>query len=102
MVLAYDDDVARSNPFGALVRFDITSAWPVVRLDFDTEGDGEPPQTVTFPPVVGSDGRFFKAFAFKPTINSIPGEPWPLRVTATDTQGHTGYARCLPGITVTF
>ena len=96
----YDEVTARSNPEGLLVRFDADSpvGSPITRLEFGMEGNGEQNQIVTFPTLVGSDGRFFRAFAFKPTINGT----FPLVMIAHDAQGRIGVTRCTPGVTVTF
>jgi hypothetical protein len=36
-------------------------------MEFDLEDDNEPAQVVDFPATFGTDSRFFRAFAFKPT-----------------------------------
>jgi hypothetical protein len=101
-VQEYDQTTARSDPKGMLVRFDAGSDQAIVKIDLDLEGDGEPAVSVAFPVGLGFDGRYVRALAFKPTRNSLPGEPWPLLVTATDSQGRRSSTRCLPGVTVTF
>lgn len=40
---------------------------PPDRVEFDLVEDGEPPQVVAFPASAGTDSRYFRAFAFKPT-----------------------------------
>lgn len=81
-----------------LIRFDAGSSEPIVRLDLDLEGDGEPPIQVTFPAGLGFDGRYVRALAFKPTVNGT----WPLVVTAYDAVGRVSATRCSPGVTVIF
>ncbi len=98
LVLAYDSQAKRSNPYGALVRFEASSDVPIVKVELDLEGDGEPAIPLTFEVGSGFDGRFVRALAAKFTANGT----WPLVVTASDVRGRTGSARCTPGITVTF
>jgi hypothetical protein len=96
-VLDFDPTTRRSDPNGALVRFDASSDQPIVRVDLDLEGDGEPPIQVSFSVGLGFDGRYVRGLAFKPTVNGT----WPLVVTAYDALGRSGVARCEPGMTVT-
>lgn len=88
----------RSDPLGALVRFDLGSDEPITRVELDLDGDGEPAVPVVFPVGRGFDGRYIRALAFKPTVNGT----WPLVVTAWDAAGRVGVTRCSPGIMVGF
>ncbi len=98
IIQAYDQTARRSDPAGALARFEAGSAEPITRVEFALEGNGEPGVLVVFPVGVGFDGRYVRAVAFKPTINGI----FPLVVVATDQTGRRGGTRCTPGITVGF
>ena len=97
-VIDFDRTAQRSNPDGALVRFDATSDAPITRVDLDLEGDGEPAITVRFDAGVGFDGRYVRALSFKPTVNGS----WPLIVKAWNARGESSTTRCAPGMTVVF
>lgn len=84
-IIEYDTLVHRSDPKGMLIRFDVTSSNPVVKIDLDLVNDGEPSIPVIFLDEPRRDGRYCRALAFKPTVNG----DWTLRVTATDNQGNT-------------
>lgn len=90
--------VRRSDPKGLLFYYDVTADRPIVRVEFDMLDDDEPAQVITFPVEVGTDGRFFKGFAFKPTINGT----FPLQVRVQNDRGDWGAVTCRPGVTVTF
>lgn len=81
-----------------LIRFDAGSSEAILRIELDLEGDGEPSILVNFSGEPGRDGRYFRALAFKPTVNGT----WPLVVTAYDAVGRKGATRCTPGVTVIF
>jgi hypothetical protein len=98
LVLDFDATARRSNPNGALVRFDAGSDAPIVRVELDLDGDGEPAISVRFDVGVGFDGRYVRALAFKPTVNGT----WPLTVRAWNSRGESSTATCRPGMTVTF
>lgn len=98
IVQAYDLTAKRSDPRGLHVAFDAGSSEPIVRIEMDMEGDGEPAIPLTFPAGLGFDGRYIRGLNFKPTVNGT----WPLLVSATDAVGRKATARCLPGVTVGF
>ncbi len=98
VVQEFDPIAHRSDPKGALIRYDAGSSEPIVEIDVDLEGDGEPAITYRFENKVGNDGRYNRALAPKFTVNGT----WPLIVTAVDAVGRKGSTRCTPGITVTF
>jgi hypothetical protein len=50
-----------------MVRYEVEAAVPPESLAFDLS-DPEPAQVVAFPASHGSDARYFRAFAFKPTV----------------------------------
>lgn len=79
------------------MRYEISAAAPPARLAFDLLGDDEPPQVVDFPVLQGSDSRFFRAFAFKPTREGA----FDLQMLVSDANGDViASARC-PGVVVT-
>jgi hypothetical protein len=81
------------------VEFDAGSESPIVRIELDLEGDGEPAIPLTFATGTGFDGRYIRGLRFKPTVNGV----WPLVVTAIDAAGNRGVTRCeAPRVTVTF
>jgi len=92
----YDEIARRNDPLGALIRYEAGSSEPIISMDLDMEGDGEPEQTTNFPVRVGKDGRYNRALAPKFTINGT----FPLLMTATDALGRKATVRCTPGITV--
>lgn len=95
-VFEYDAVARRSDPLGLLVRYEFDGPVPPARVTFDMDDDGEPPQVVDFPVVHGSDARYFKAFAFKPTREGA----FDLVLRALDAGGReVASARC-PGVTV--
>lgn len=80
------------------VRFEVESDQPVQRLEVDLVDDGEPAQEVAFGVGLAFDGRYWRALAFKPTVNGT----WPLRLRAWNVRGEFGETVCRPGVTVTF
>jgi hypothetical protein len=98
IVQSYDLQAQRSNPRGMHVAFDAGSSEPIVRIELDMEGDGEPAIPITFPVGLGFDGRYVRGLDFKPTVNGT----WPLLVSATDAVGRKSTTRCTPGVTVGF
>lgn len=78
--------------------YEAASSAPIVRLEVRLEGNGEPPIVYLFEPGVGADGRFNRRIGPKLTTNGT----FPLVLTAFDTLGRSGSARCAPGVTVTF
>jgi len=97
-IWAFDRTTRRSDPNGLTVRFEVDSTDPIVRIEIDLDGDGEPAIPLTFPIGIGFDGRYVRGLAVKPTVNGT----WPLVVSAIDARGRSGRIRCAPGITVTF
>jgi hypothetical protein len=97
-VIDFDTTAKRSDPNGALVRFDAGSDVAINRIDLDLDGDGEPAITVRFDVGVGFDGRYIRALAFKPTVNGT----WPLVIKAYNLRGETSTTTCKPGMTVVF
>jgi hypothetical protein len=69
---------------------------PPTALEFDLREDGEPPQLVEFPARAGTDARFFRAFAFKPTVE---GADMTLAVRAYVDDDLVAETIC-PGVTV--
>lgn len=88
---------ARSDPKGAFVDFDISSARPITHVEIDLIGDGEPPFKVDLP-YDRSDGRYFRGMRWKPTINGT----FPLIVTAVDSAGCEGHSFGAQSVTVIF
>jgi len=88
VIIDYDKDVHRGDPNGMLIRFDVTSPYPVVEVELDLVGDGEPSIIIKFLDEPRRDGRYCRALAFKPTVNG----DWILQVTAKDNQGNTAEA----------
>lgn len=82
-ILDYDNVVKRSDPNGMLIRFDVHSEKPVILIELDLEGDGEPSLILEFLDEPRRDGRYCRALAFKPTVNGT----WTLRVVARDNEG---------------
>ena len=86
-LIEYDTNVHRGDPKGMLIRFDVTSANPVIRVDLELLDDGEPSISIMFLDEPRRDGRYCRALAFKPVVNG----DWTLRVTATDNEGNVTY-----------
>ena len=84
-LISYDTDVHRSDPKGMLIRFDVTCPNPVIEVELDLVGDGEPSIIISFKDEPRRDGRYCRALAFKPTVNGS----WTLQVSAKDNQGNT-------------
>lgn len=83
------------------MRFEVEGPEPIARMEFDMS-DPEPAIPILFDVGRGFDGRFVRAFAFKPTTNGT----WDLVVRAFVRGGSGGYtlvgsATC-PGVNVTF
>jgi len=98
LILAFDSVVGRSNPNGMLIRFEVASARPIVQIELDLEGDGEPSIVNNLLNEPRRDGRYLRALAFKPTVNGT----WPLRVKAKDDLGNVGQSNGTHMVTVTF
>jgi len=84
-LISYDTYVHRSDPKGMLIRFDVTCPNPVLEIELDLVGDGEPSIIINFLNEPRRDGRYCRALAFKPTVNG----DWTLQVSAKDNQGNT-------------
>ena len=97
-MLSFDETTKRSDPNGLLVRFEVGSGLPIMRIDLDLVGDGEAAIITSFEVGPGFDGRYIRAMAFKPVANGT----WPLSLTAWDTAGRMGTMVCSPGVTVIF
>ncbi|HET9011668.1 MAG TPA: hypothetical protein VFN38_07610, partial [Gemmatimonadaceae bacterium] len=87
LIYEYDTRVRRSDPHGMTIRFEASSAAPIVRLQVGLD-DGAPPVVVDFPTPRPPDGRYLRAVAFKPVRNGT----WTLTVRAVDEANRTGVA----------
>lgn len=58
-----------------MVRYEVEQ--DATHAEFDIVEAGEPPQSVYFPLMPGTDVRFIRGFAFKPTVEGVN---WTLRV----------------------
>lgn len=79
--------------------FEVQSDRPIVAVEMWLEGDGEPHKVFPFKPVVGFDGRWFRQFGWKPTVDRE--EPYDLMFTATNDKGEIGTTKCQGAVTVT-
>jgi hypothetical protein len=69
LILAYDRTVRRSDPKGHLVRYQVESERPVIKLELKLIEDGEPPVMVFFSDTPRQDGRYIRGLAWKPVKN---------------------------------
>jgi hypothetical protein len=97
VVHRFDLLARRSDPFGPEIVVEAGSSEPITELHFEHEGSREGPKVVTFPQLLGSDGRVFRRHGPKFGVNGT----WPLLVTAVDALGRSATVRCL-SMTVTF
>jgi hypothetical protein len=76
----YDRTAQRSNPNGHLVRYEVVSDLPVVKLELKLIEDNEPPVYVMFSDQSQQDGRYIRGVAWKPVRNGT----FNLRLRAWD------------------
>lgn len=79
------------------MRYEIEAPVPPLTIGFEMIGAGEPEQRVAFPVARGSDARFFRAFAFKPTVEGT----FDLAMRAYDAAGTLVAETLCPAVTIT-
>jgi hypothetical protein len=97
-IFEHDPVFKRSDPFGGLIKYEISSARPIVKAEYFCEGNGEPPITIDFPVTPGFDGRYIRQIGVKFTINGT----WTLKVRGYNDQGQVGESDGSHQINVTF
>jgi hypothetical protein len=98
-IIYYNDPVARrSDVNGCLIKFEFSSARPIVRGEFYCEGNGENPVAIEFPVGPGFDGRYIRQIGVKFTVNGF----WTLKCRGWNDQGVMGESDGVAKVEVTF
>ena len=93
LLYEYTNPVRRSDVTGLLIKFEVAADNPVVEIRFEIN-DGDQPFIWKW--ISGKDGRYFRAIAWKATVNGN----WTAKITGIDNKG--GVAVKEFPITVTF